>query len=50
MCGREQDAYTKVTRGMEMKMARGRFLGTVVEHVSIGPWGAGVGPQGGMGL
>lgn len=42
--------YTKVTRGMEMKMARGRFLGTVVERVSIGSCGAGVGPQGGTGL
>lgn len=33
--------YTKVTRGMEMKMARGRFLGTVVQCVSISPCGAG---------
>lgn len=28
-------AYIKVISGMEMKMARGRFLGVVVECVSV---------------
>lgn len=30
--------YTKVTSGMEMTMARGRFLGAVAKCVSISPW------------
>lgn len=38
--------YTKVTSGMEMKMARGRFLEVVVECVSVGPLGLGPGPWG----
>lgn len=36
--------YTKVTSGMEMTMARGRFLGAAVERVSISPGGWGRGP------
>lgn len=41
--------YTKVTSGMEMKMARGRFLGATVECISVSPLGAGSGAQGGGG-
>lgn len=33
--------YTKVTSGMEMKMARGRFLGAVAKSLSVSPLGAG---------
>lgn len=41
--------YTKVTSGMEMKMARGRFLGAMVECISVRALGAGSRAQGGGG-